>query len=118
MHLIERQLQIAINNILTWCKHNGHTISPSKSCVVHFCRKRGLHPDPDLYIGNQLVPVVNEVRFLGIIFDRKLTFLSHIRYLRKRCERLLNILKVLSNTSWGADRTSLLRIYESNSFSH
>ncbi|GBL94579.1 putative RNA-directed DNA polymerase from transposon X-element [Araneus ventricosus] len=113
MHLIERQLQIAINNILTWCTHNGHTISPSKSCVVHFCRKRGLHPDPDLYIGNQLIPVVNEVRFLGIIFDRKLTFLSHIRYLRKRCERLLNILKVLSNTSWGADRTSLLRIYES-----
>ncbi|GBM39215.1 hypothetical protein AVEN_223834-1 [Araneus ventricosus] len=113
LHLIERQLQIAINNILTWCEHNGHTISPNKSCVVHFCRKRGLHPDPDLYIGNQLIPVVNEVRFLGICFDRKLTFLSHILYLRKRCERLLNILKVLSNTSWKAGRTSLLRIYES-----
>lgn len=31
--------------------------------------------------------------------------------MRKKCERSLNILKVLSNTAWGADRTSLLRIY-------
>ncbi|GFV84906.1 putative RNA-directed DNA polymerase from transposon X-element [Trichonephila clavipes] len=33
-------------------------------------------------------------------------------YLRKKCERSLNILKVLSNTLWGADRVSLLRVYQ------
>ncbi|GFW95645.1 RNase H domain-containing protein [Trichonephila clavipes] len=32
--------------------------------------------------------------------------------MRKRCEKSLNLLKVLSNTSWGADRTSLLRVYQ------
>ncbi|GBN82040.1 hypothetical protein AVEN_84403-1 [Araneus ventricosus] len=40
------------------------------------------------------------------------TNLSHILHLRKKCEISLNILKVLSRTSWGADRTSLLRIYQ------
>ncbi|GFT26303.1 RNase H domain-containing protein [Trichonephila clavipes] len=84
----------------------------SKSCCVHFCRKRGIHPDPEIRIRDIQIPVVPDVRFLGVIFDRRLTFLPHILQLRKRCEKSLNLLKVLSNTSWGADRTSLLRVYQ------
>ncbi|GFW31179.1 probable RNA-directed DNA polymerase from transposon X-element [Trichonephila clavipes] len=74
--------------------------------------KRNLHPDPSIHIGNIQIPVVSEVRFLGVIFDSKLTFLPHVLYLRKKCERSFNILKVLSNTLWGADRVSLLRVYQ------
>ncbi|GFV94195.1 putative RNA-directed DNA polymerase from transposon X-element [Trichonephila clavipes] len=110
--MIERQLQTAVNNILKWCDTNGHSISASKSCCVHFCRKRGIHPDPEIRIRDIQIPVVPDVRFLGVIFDRRLTFLPHILQLRKRCEKSLNLLKVLSNTSWGADRTSLLRVYQ------
>ncbi|XP_055924544.1 uncharacterized protein LOC129956637 [Argiope bruennichi] len=88
-------------------------LSPEKSRCVHFCRKRSLHPDPVIQIRGVDIPVVEEVRFLGVIFDRKLTFLSHVLHLRMRCEKSLNILKVLSTTKWGADRTSLLRIYQS-----
>ncbi|GFU46495.1 probable RNA-directed DNA polymerase from transposon X-element [Trichonephila clavipes] len=112
MRMIERQLQTAVNNIIKWCDNNGHSISASKSCCVHFCRKRGIHPDPEIRIRDIQIPVVPDVRFLGVIFDRRLTFLPHILHLRKRCEKSLNLLKVLSNTSWGADRTSLLRVYQ------
>ncbi|GBN97623.1 hypothetical protein AVEN_98285-1 [Araneus ventricosus] len=71
-----------------------------------------MHLDPNIRIRNSPIPVVSEIRFLGVIFDRKLTFLPHVFHLRKKCEKSLNILKVLSKTSWGADRTSLLRIYQ------
>ncbi|GFV78151.1 putative RNA-directed DNA polymerase from transposon X-element [Trichonephila clavipes] len=101
-----------VNRLVKWCDLNGHTISPSKSSYVHFCRKRNLHPDPFMHIGNIQIPVVSEVRFLGVIFDSKLTFLPHVLYLRKKCEQSLNILKVLSNTLWGVDRVSLLRVYQ------
>ncbi|GFW64528.1 probable RNA-directed DNA polymerase from transposon X-element [Trichonephila clavipes] len=112
MRMIERQLQTAVNNILKkWCDTNGHSISASKSRCVHFCRKRGIHPDPEIRIRDIQIPVVPDVRFLGVIFDRRLTFLPHILHLRKKCEKSLNLLKVLSNTSWGADRPSLLRVY-------
>ncbi|GFX60679.1 putative RNA-directed DNA polymerase from transposon X-element [Trichonephila clavipes] len=33
-------------------------------------------------------------------------------FAENKCERSLNILKVLSNTLWGADRVSLLRVYQ------
>ncbi|GBN22701.1 hypothetical protein AVEN_68037-1 [Araneus ventricosus] len=113
INLIKRQLQNAVNKLLIWCNDNGHTLSPTKSSCVHFCRKRGMHPDPVIRIHDTVFPVVEKVPFLGIILDRKLTFLPHVLQLRKRCEKLLNIIKVLSTTSWGADRTALLRIYQS-----
>ncbi|GBN16318.1 hypothetical protein AVEN_221893-1 [Araneus ventricosus] len=112
MNMIERQLQNAVNKLVAWCDNNGHTISAKKSLCVHFCRKRNTHLDPNTQIRNAPIPVVNEIRFLGVIFDRKVAFLPHIFHLRKKCERSLNILKVLSRTSWGADRTSLHRVYQ------
>ncbi|GFV39562.1 reverse transcriptase domain-containing protein [Trichonephila clavipes] len=88
MRLIERQLQTTVNRLVKWCDQNVDTISPSKSSCVHFCRKRNLHPDPFIHIGNIQIPVVSEVRFLGVIFDYKLTFLLHVLYLRKKGERI------------------------------
>ncbi|GBL89185.1 hypothetical protein AVEN_114421-1 [Araneus ventricosus] len=79
MRLIERQLQNAVNKLVAWCDNNGHAISPEKSRCVHFCRKRNLHLDPVIYIRNFAIPVVNDIRFLGVIFDRKLTFLTSFR---------------------------------------
>ncbi|GFW07812.1 putative RNA-directed DNA polymerase from transposon X-element [Trichonephila clavipes] len=58
MRVIERQLQTAVNSILKWCDTNGHSISASKSCCVHFCRKRGIHPDPEIRIRDVQIPVV------------------------------------------------------------
>ncbi|GFW77480.1 reverse transcriptase domain-containing protein [Trichonephila clavipes] len=87
MRMIERQLQTAVNNIIKWCDTNGHGISASKSCCVHFCRKRGIHPNPEIRIRDVQIPVVPDVRFLGVIFDRRLTFLPHILHFRKRCEK-------------------------------
>ncbi|GBN88196.1 hypothetical protein AVEN_12930-1 [Araneus ventricosus] len=110
INFIERQLQLAVNKIQQWSSFHGFTFSTAKTCI-HFCRKRRLHPEPEIPLGSQLITVVNEVKFLGITFDKKLTFRPHVIKLRKKLDKALNILKVLSNTSWGASRTSLLRVY-------
>ena len=51
------------------------------------------------------------MRFLGLVFDTKLSFLPHIRALKARCMKALDVLKVLSATEWGADSTILLQLY-------
>ncbi|GFU70762.1 uncharacterized protein TNCV_493251 [Trichonephila clavipes] len=68
-------------------------------------------PNPELYIDRSLIKVVNEVKFLGLVFDQSLRFHRHLKYLKIRSAKALNILKILANTHWGADRTSLLRLY-------
>ncbi|GFV35356.1 RNase H domain-containing protein [Trichonephila clavipes] len=97
MRMIQRQLQTAVNNILKWCDTNGHSISASKSCCAHFYRKRGIHPDPEIRIRDVQIPVVPDVRFLGVIFDRRLTFLQHILQLWKRVYQAI----VLSRIDYG-----------------
>ena len=72
-----------------------------------------IHNDPALYIYGSQIPVVAESKFLGVIFDRKLSFIPHIKYVKAKCLKALNLLKVLSHTSWGADRTTLLHLYRS-----
>ena len=67
--------------------------------------------DPVLKLDNDHIQFVKEAKFLGLIWDTKLTFEPHIKYLKARCQKSLNILKVLSRTEWGADRTTLLKLY-------
>ncbi|GFW27949.1 uncharacterized protein TNCV_768291 [Trichonephila clavipes] len=78
---------------------------------VVFSRKRGVFPNPELFIGRSLIKVVTEFKFLGLIFDQSLRFHRHLKDLKIRSTKALNILKVIANTRWGADRTSLLRLY-------
>ena len=113
MRTIERHLQQCLNRIEDWATSNGFKFSKSKTQCVHFCQQRKIHNDPALYIYGSQIPVVAESKFLGVIFDRKLSFIPHIKYVKAKCLKALNLLKVLSHTSWGADRTTLLHLYRS-----
>ena len=113
MRTIERHLQQCINRIENWALKNGFKFSKSKTQCVHFCQLRKIHDDPELYLYGSLIPVVDDFKFLGLIFDRKLSFIPHIKYLKAKCLKALNLLKVLSHTNWGADRTVLLQLYRS-----
>ena len=59
------------------------------------------------------IPVVSEAKFLGLLFDNKLSFIPHIKALKAKCLKALDILKVLSSSDWGGDRTVLLNLYRS-----
>ena len=95
---------------------NGFKFSPEKTVAVHFSKKRKFVREPDLYLDKNhtmRIPVREEARFLGVIFDRKLTFVPHMKQLRASCQNALNILKTISGADWGADRVSMLRLYRS-----
>ena len=111
--VIERQLHANLNKIEKWADENGFKFSKTKTVCMHFCQKRKLHPEPCLQIYGSQIPVVPEAKFLGIIFDKKLNFKAHIDYLRAKCQKSLNLLKVVSKMSWGADQTIPLRLYRS-----
>ena len=72
---------------------------------------RGLHPDPVLNIYGSPIPVVEEAKFLGLLFDKKPTFIPHVKALKAKCLKASDVLKVLSNTNWGGDRSVFLNLY-------
>lgn len=113
MSNIERQLQLCLKRIEKWALENGFKFSTSKTVGMHFCRKRKLHPDPDLFLYGNKIKIVEETKFLGLLFDSKLSFLPHIKLLKSRCLKALDILKMVSSTDWGADTSILLNLYRS-----
>jgi len=68
-----------------WADTNGFKFSSSKTVCMHFCRLRNAHPNPEFTLNGTLIPVAEQTKFLGVIFDNKLTFLPHIRYLKEKC---------------------------------
>ena len=97
---------------------NGFQFSKTKTVCMHICQKRGIHLDPHLFLDKSPIPVVEETKFLGVIFDRKLVFVPHLKYVTKKALKALNILKVIGNTEWGADRNVMFRLSRSLIRSH
>ena len=85
MATIERQPQQNLNKIENWATSNGFKFSKSKTQCVHFCQLRKQHDDPVLHLYGSPIPVVEESKFIGILFDRKLSFIPHIKYLKAKC---------------------------------
>ena len=93
MNNIERQLQLSLNKIEKWALENGFKFSMSKTVGMHFCNKKKLHLDPELKLYDSPIKIVKETKFLGLIFDNKLTFLknSFIILLTDRRQNLKNV---------------------------
>ena len=74
---------------------------------MHFCGLRSAHTNPELTLNGTLIPVVEQTKFIAVIFDNKLAFLPHIRYLKEKCVKALNLLRVVAHTSLAADQHTL-----------
>ena len=97
MPIIERHLQRVLNKLQVWADENGFKFSTSKTVVMHFCRMKKEHSHPELFLNGTALPVVEETKFLGLIFDSKLTFIPHLKYLRKKCLQAINLLRVVGH---------------------
>ena len=86
MYIIERHLQ-CLNKLSDWADTNGLKFSPSKTVCIHFCKLRKPHPQLTLLLNGTPVPVVEETKFLRVIFDRKLSFIPHIKHLKDKCTK-------------------------------
>ena len=77
---------------------------------VHVHQRYGVFLDPNILLEKTPIIVVKEVKFLGLIFDTKLTlknhlhillnlFLNHVQYLKSSYQKALDILRVVGHTT-------------------
>ena len=112
MPSIERKIQHSLNRLGRWCDENGFKFSPTITMCVHFCQLRKQYIDPQLYLNGTQIPIIGEIKLLGLLFDSKLSLIPHITSLKSRCTKSLDLIKFLSNTTWGAYKKVLLRLYK------
>ena len=105
-------LQKALDVLQKWGDKTGFRFSETKSKVLICDRKRVVNPAVTLTLNGQILPMVKEFKFLGVIFDSKLTWRSHIKMLKEKCIRKANLLKIIAGSKFKTNSKILLNIYK------
>uniref|UniRef100_A0A2P2I0Q3 Pol-like protein n=1 Tax=Hirondellea gigas TaxID=1518452 RepID=A0A2P2I0Q3_9CRUS len=111
LNIIKYKLQLCLNNIVKWANNNSYRFSQSKTKAVHFTKIPGLHIQPNLYINNQMLNYADSIKFLGLIWDSKLTWKSHIKTLKTNCNKSINLIRSITAQKWGADTDTIMLHY-------
>lgn len=67
-----------LNDIDRWMTDKGLQIVPTKTKAIIITNKKVL-PNLNIHIRGHEIPVVKEARYLGVTFDSRLSFTSHIK---------------------------------------
>ena len=86
--------------------------APKSSATLFTPWTRQVNATLYVKIGNDPVPTVKNPKLLGVVFDPLFTFAPHADRIAKRASAKLNILRALSDTSFGKDRDCLLLTYK------
>lgn len=78
-----------------------------------FSRKRNQFNNlPPLTLSGGIVPRVHEARFLGVIFDDKMSWLPQTNKVAKKMSSRIPFLRSVAAKSWGSHPMTLIRTYQ------
>ncbi len=61
---------------------------------------------------DQSLERVTEFKYLGLIFDEKLTWKRHIKKIENKCKGVIHCMTSIAKYEWGARKSALLHIYQ------
>ena len=111
--IIAQNKSFIISNSHLYCSYNvlsklldsfGLVIKHSKTEIIHFSQSQGLfNPSPlDLsLLGGPILWPKDSWKYLGFIFDRKLSFHKHIDFYANKAMSTVKYMKLLGNSLWG-----------------
>jgi hypothetical protein len=81
-----RKLQCGLDAIETWCEHWNIKINEEKTQAIYFSHRRR-PPESHLKLNRRNIQFVNSVKYLGVIFDIKITRRLHIEMIEAKAFR-------------------------------
>jgi hypothetical protein len=100
----ETRLKEVANSLARWASNNGFKISPKKTKTMLIHRRRPRTEGNTRFklrvlTGTERIEMVKKHRILGLTFDEGLNWKDHIKDVKARATRKLNLLKSLSHVS-------------------
>jgi hypothetical protein len=88
-----RKIQRGLNSRAAWCKHWNIKINEDKTREIYFtCRNRP--PDSLLTSNGRNIQFVNAVKYLGVLFDKRMTWRLHIQMIEAKAKNIFPYSKV------------------------
>ena len=100
----------ALDIIYQWGYENKLEFNPYKTAAILITRKRKVNV-PSIKMNNESVKLVENIRYLGIILDRTMSFKPHLHMLATKASQFLSSLAIATRNTWGLNLDVLHLIY-------
>jgi hypothetical protein len=81
---------LELGKISDWAQNNKLKFNEHKSKVMLMSRrKRKEEKKVEIYLNNKILEQVNSIKYLGIIFNCKMTFKDHVNYVEEESTKLI-----------------------------
>ena len=106
-------LQQDLLKLAKWCAKWRIKLNPKKTKVIILSRSLlARKAELNLTLYGEPLKIYPQVKFLGIIFDSKLTFQKHFEDILERCNSRYYRLQLLANKKWGPSPATLIQVYK------
>ena len=92
IHTVVAHMERVLDSLDVWFRANGLKVNAAKTQLMLLGSSQNLRTTPDVSVkfrGHDLIPV-SEAKNLGLIFDRSLTWDSHVSEITRRCIGVLS----------------------------
>jgi hypothetical protein len=91
----------SVERVMEWALRQKLTISGTKTKImINKSPPRVHHRDIRVRLGDSKVGIVSEMKYLGVIVDRKLNFHTHVRAVCERARKIVLALRRKVHVTW------------------
>lgn len=111
-----QKLQNNINKIVEFSKNNGLVLNVDKCAIMTFTKRTSTAIAYDYKIDDQVLVKKESMRDLGVIYDKKLSFSTHIDKICKKGRQMCGF--IIRNSKHFKDHKTEVTLYKSLARSH
>ena len=113
LSILLNQMQIEIDKLSSWAKAHHLKLSPGKTKAMIFTRKRYSMEGVSLKLDGNEIEFVTEYKYLGVIFDPKLSFMTHVKAVANKAKAAIMSSRKTISKHWGLSPNSTRWLYAS-----
>ncbi len=106
-------LQPYIDEVVKYLLSNRLYVSVEKTVGIVFKKRFPRRYEcPKIYIGKEEVLIAEEVKLLGMVFDKHLNFVSHVKNIVRKGEKNMIAMRRVGGTSFGCNVKGMIKLYK------
>ncbi|XP_048778819.2 uncharacterized protein LOC125682098 [Ostrea edulis] len=107
------RIQTALDRVVTWAEQWCVTIKREKTTGTLFSLSQK-NQSVQLNLGSTSLEIEDQQTYLGVTFDKRMTWKQHITSAEAKARRKLSIMRKLAGTNWGTNEKILKSVYQGN----
>ena len=97
------ELELLLIKAEKWRQRHGAQFEQSKYVLIHFTRITSAQMEASVKIAGATIYPSSEAKYLGVIFDRKLKFHSHVKQIMAKRTKYALAIAGIAKSKWGSE---------------